>query len=339
MKKSELNNCLLITDCNKNEAFDFLKALKENTNYNWEVEDAVSNWERTFLTNLKRLLSYFKTGFHVFRKRNKYKYIICWQQFFGVIYSFFCNLFFIKNSRKVIVMTFIYKRKKGFVGAIYHRFVKFALNNNNIIFLTTSSQIECKTYAELFNLPESKFKFMQWSRNRSEFFNQVEKGDYLVSIGRSNRDFKFLEDALKDYHKKTYIYCDLEKKRTVGNVIYTGTVKDADLMMAKSFCVLVSIQNPEISAGQTLLINAMSMKKPIISTRSVGLTDDYMKDKVNGLIINKTKEELLDALKYLENEYNYERISENAYKNWENNYSIYKMGLRMVELFEEFNLR
>lgn len=336
--KCQNNDCLILTDCPTDDILDFKKALEENTNYTWKAEAIVSNGERTFSTNLKRLISYFRAGFRAFRKRNKYKYIICWQQFFGVIYSFFCNLFFIKNSHKVIVMTFIYKRKKGFLGTVYHKFVKFALKNDNIIFLTTSSQIECKTYAELFNISEKKFRFMQWSRNRSEFFDQVEKGDYLISIGRSNRDFKFLEDALKDYNKKTYIYSDLEKKRTVGNVIYTGTVKDADLMMAKSFCVLVSIENPEISAGQTLLINAMSMKKPIISTRSVGLTDDYMKDKESGLIINKTKEELLNALDYLENEDNYKEISENAYKNWEDNYSIYKMGLRMVELFNEFGL-
>lgn len=338
MEKKSINNYLLIADCDEKEIFDFKRALVEKTEFTWESKVCPSNQERTFISNLKRLFSYLSVGFSLFLKRKNFKIIICWQQFFGIFYSFFCNLFFIKNSRKVVVMTFIYREKAGLIGFLYRKFINFSLKNDNILFLTTSSKNEGDKYSSLFNVDIKKFKFLQWSRDESPYFNQIEKGNYLVSIGRSNRDFDFIEESLKNYEKKTFIYSDIIKKHEINNVIYTGTVAGADIALAKCFCVIISVLDPSVSAGQTLLINAMSLKKPIIATYSKGLTDDYIKNKVNGIVITKSKDELLNALRYLDNESNYNSISKNAFESRKENYSIYKMGERMVELMNEKGL-
>ncbi len=125
---------------------------------------------------------------------------------------------------------------------------------------------------------------------------------------------------------KTYIFSDVCKESSIGNVHFTGTVKNANEAMSKSFCVIIPIKDATISAGQTLLLTAMTMKKPVIITESDGLTKDYVKNYFNGIIIKKSKEELVNAIQYLKNEKNYNDISINSYNEWKTKYSIYSMG-------------
>lgn len=334
MKTSVKKKCLVVADCDENETYDFVKAINDSGIFACDCENHVCNGERSFSYNVKRIFNYFAIGLKSVFARNKYGIIIFWQQFYGIFYCFFCNLFFIKNTRKAIIMTFIYKEKKGFIGKIYFRFLRFALKNHNYKFLTVSSSSEIVKYSKIFGIDSNSIKFLPWSRNADSEISNLTKGDFLISIGRSNRDFKFIESSLADFPMETFVFSDIEKKRDNGNVHFTGTVKDANAALAKSFCVVISTNDPTVSAGQTLLITAMSLKKPIIVTKCEALTDDYIINGVNGIIIDKNKESLITAINFLKIGTNYNLISEGGYKARKDNYTIYKMGINLLCLID-----
>lgn len=337
MKTNVKKKCLVVADCDENETYDFVKAINDSGIFACDFENHVCNGERSFSYNVKRIFNYFAIGLKSVFARNKYDIIIFWQQFYGIFYCFFCNLFFIKNTRKAIIMTFIYKEKKGFIGKIYFKFLRFSLKNNNYKFLTVSSSSEIAKYSKIFCINPNNIKFLPWSRNADQEFDNSTKGNFLISIGRSNRDFNFIESCLADFPMETFVFSDVEKRRVNGNVHFTGTVKNANAALARSFCVIISTDDPTVSAGQTLLITAMSLKKPIIVTKCEALTDDYITNGVNGLIIDKNKESLISAIEFLKNKSNYDLISESGYKIWENNYTIYKMGTNILNLINSFH--
>ena len=57
------------------------------------------------------------------------KTVLCWQQFYGIAIAFFCRLFHLKKKYRLVIMTFIYKQKRGLPGKIFYHFVKYAITS------------------------------------------------------------------------------------------------------------------------------------------------------------------------------------------------------------------
>lgn len=58
---------------------------------------------------------------------------------------------------------------------------------------------------------------------------------------------------------------------------------------------VIALDDDQMAAGQLVLLHAMNMGVPVIITRSHGVTDDYVVDNYIGLIIEKKKDELINA--------------------------------------------
>ncbi|OLA09383.1 MAG: hypothetical protein BHW12_04245 [Coprobacillus sp. 28_7] len=67
------------------------------------------------LTNVI-VLMYFYITFLYFLKRDQYDYILGWQQFYALVFCFWCRIFRTKKKNKVVVINFTYKQKSGFSG-------------------------------------------------------------------------------------------------------------------------------------------------------------------------------------------------------------------------------
>ena len=79
------------------------------------------------LLNVVRYLWYFLFPLQIVAQRHEYDKIIGWQQFYALNYAFFCRLFALKKVNDVTVMTFIYRRKKGLIGNLYHRYMNYII--------------------------------------------------------------------------------------------------------------------------------------------------------------------------------------------------------------------
>lgn len=329
---------VILMDSDLNEAKDFVIGLEREIPEKWEVIVCNSNQSRkSKLYNIKRYTKYFLFPFSIFIKRKKYRNIIAWQQFYGVLFSFYCHLFNVEKTNKLTIMTFIYKEKHGIIGKIYEKFMNYALYGGRYVdVITCTAKAEMEMYSKKFRIPYDKFEFVPWGildyakDNEYDFeIPENKNGAFLFSPGRSNRDWKFLIDSLKEESYPLLIACDELRYEKQGSVTIDNTVdvKKSNELMAKCFAVVISIDDPLVSSGQTVLMQAMNYGKPIIITKSAGLSDDYITDHENGLVINKSKIELLSAINELYmDETLYRKLSTNGRKEFEEKYSKHSLG-------------
>ena len=169
--------------------------------------------------------------------------------------------------------------------------------------------------------------------------NFKRKDKFILSLGRSNRDFDFLIETLKDTEYKVKIICDeFRTNIKYDNIEIINNVygKKSWEYIKRCFCMVIPIKNPEISAGQTVLLNSMQLRKPIIITESKGLTDDYIESGKTGIIIKKKREELLKALNSLfENQEFYDEIADNEYELYKEKFSINVLGKLVGDIIKE----
>lgn len=322
---------VLLIDSDHEEARDFVKGLEDETQENWEV----ALYENNKIYGIKRYLKFFSIGWKTIKKRKEYegKTVLCWQQFYGIAIAFFCRLFRIKPSFDLVIMTFIYKPKHGIIGKIFYRFVKYAISSECVNKIICTSRSEMEFYSNTFGLPKERFKFVKWgvvdySKRIAE--NKILKEKkYYFSTGRSNRDYEFLINTFKTTDYNLLIACDTIPPVKFSNIEVRDDLFGEDMLryMKNAAAVVIALENDKIAAGQLVLLHAMNLGMPVIITKSHGVTDDYVTNRYNGLIIEKKPEELLAAIKLLEDDsVLYKEMSENSQKEFEDNYTKYTLG-------------
>ena len=125
---------------------------------------------------------------------------------------------------------------------------------------------------------------------------------YILSVGKSNRDYDFLTEALQNTQYEVRILSDTwtEKEKHQNIRVYADVFGEKYLqMLAECWCVIVPLADIHISAGQFVFLQSMMFGKPVIVTES-DTVHEYIENEKNGLIIPKEKQALLKALKRLE---------------------------------------
>jgi glycosyltransferase involved in cell wall biosynthesis len=335
---SKSKNVILI-DFPKAEQWKFKEVLNEKTHMQWEEIELVSNQIRkNKAANVIRYLKYVFFPLKVFFSRKKYDNIIAWQQFYGLLYAFYCRLFHTKKRNKLIIMTFIYKPKNGVIGRIYYKFMNYIVQSKYIDSFICFSKNECEYYTNLFNVQEDKFKFCTLGIddikiNNSKIANQKN----IISCGRSNRDYNFLYNALKQTDYKLDIISDECKLESYKNItIYNNVgVQDFLEMLDKSYIVVIPLLDENISSGQLVILQAMQLGKPVICTKSNTVTD-YIIDGENGFIIEKDEKKLIELIEKLyEDEELYNKISLKQKEIFEKSYSMGALGDQVASIINK----
>lgn len=335
---------LVVVDSNRTEGEDFVKGVEDLSHKDWKLLVKNSNNRKNAFTNLIRYVKYALVPFGLFIKRNKYDSIITWQQFYGLFFAFYCKLFHVKKSNNLFVMTFIYKEKKGLLGKLYRRFFNYVVHSEYIDGFSCVATVECQNYSRIFNLPIEKFHYVQWglADYAKKYDTTVDERRFVFSAGRSNRDWPFVFETLgNSLYSGKMICAEGNYKGKYDNLEVLVNISDDEYytQLAKSFCVLISIKDCSISAGQITLIQAMQFGKPVILTQSDGLTNDYVVDGFNGLIVEKDKDAVLNALKRLyEDPILYSTLSENGRKMYEERFSNLRLGRDIGEIVKRLGV-
>lgn len=330
---AKLSKNIILIDTVPEDGQAFCRALSEQTQLEWSLVDYISNEGRTnWYANIIRYLKYFFFPLFIFFHRRNVDNIVAWQQFYGLIFAFYCRLFRVKKRQSLLIMTFIYKKKKGLVGKIYHKFIEYIVTGKYIDLIICTSDKERIMYSDLFGVSLRKFAFVPWGvldHTAETCIDETFQERYIFSSGRSNRDWDFLISNVKNTDYKLKIACDELPGQIMDNVEIYDNIHGHDFFqyLRNCYCVVISLEDTNIAAGQTVLLYAMQFKKPLIITRSSGVTDDYIIDGYNGLIIEKKREELLDTLKkiYTDNRL-YETLAANGYKEYQTKYSTSMLG-------------
>ena len=297
---------LILTDCIERDRDGFLEAVQLKTGIifkNIYVNSA--RWQKG-ISNVLRYLSYLFMPIYVFIIGKDYDYIISWQQFYGLFYAFWCNLFKLKKKKILIVMTFIYKKKNGIAGKLYESLINSIVRSGYIDAFICFSTDECDYYAELFGVDSQYFHACRLSveDQYDEFSDSVKLGEYYLAAGRSNRDYDFLCKAFSQFpDRKLVIICDnYVNNECTNNIEIWNDIYGDEYLKYLAGCKAVIVplnEDTEISSGQLVVIQSLMFGKVVIATDSKQMRE-YIEDRENGFLISNTTEKLDDILRRVE---------------------------------------
>lgn len=329
---------IVIIDSSREEGKDFIQGLKDQTGEDWELIVEASNDRRTKAKEALRYLKYFCVPFYTFINRKKYKNIIAWQQFYGIMFAFYCRLFHVKKVNNLIVMSFIYKKKTGLKGKLYQWLINYVVTSKYVDYFTSVASVQCEKFAKEFNVSKDKFKFIPWGitdllPSQNKLIQK--KSPYFFCAGRSNRDWNIVFDSFgnTDIPCK-FIYSDKSYIGRYKNIEIRSNVPDEEYfeLSINSYCVIISIDNCNLAGGEITIINAMQFGKPVILIQD-NPHNDYVFEGISGFVVPKNKEKILEAANKLINDYKLRnKMAQNARKYYEDNFSIYSVGKKIGEL-------
>lgn len=327
---------IILADCEPEEIIDFKSGLADAVGKEFKIISSLCNkpGKSKKLFDLKRYFKYFSVPFGVFIKRKKIDVIIGWQQFYALIYCWFCNIFHVKKRNFVCAVNYTYKEKSGFKGKIYFNFMKRCVEGKYLDCLHVPSQAYKQRLLEIFNVPSEKIIVLNFGTpDRYEEFknSSVDEKNYVLSIGRSNRDYDWIIDEWKGVSRyNLLIISDVYKNDNVPQNVKIIKSYDQYPYIANSRFVIIPLKDCNLCSGDTVLLNSMAFKKLVIVSRPSTLSEMYIEDGVNGKAVLKDKGCLAKYINSLTDEV-ITKIGENARESFLNKFSRYAMGRNLGE--------
>lgn len=318
---------IILVDFDVTEKWDYLLAIEKVTNTKWHIKKCITNkLHGNRIKTIIRYFYYFVFSLKIFLYRNQYEKIIAWQQFFGLILAFYCRLFRVSFCPQIFVMTFIYKPKKN---RLYNWFIMYVTQSKYITKLIVLSDSEVDYYSELFGV--DKNRFYSTRIGVSDISGQVtasfSTGKYYLAVGRSNRDYHFLREVWRKEYGELIVVNDsyTEDEKEGITVLRDCYGEDYINRVANCYAQIIPLDDPNIASGSLSFLQAMMLSKPTIVTENYTVYD-YIVNKHNGMIIDKTEQALKEAIEFLDNREKYEHICKNARLDYEKLFSEYRLG-------------
>lgn len=335
----KISENMIVTDTRPGENWCFDKILSDNTGIQWNVTDGGLQYKLGGLREkVKRYVNLISFPFELFLKRKKIKNIIAWQQYYGLFYAFYCMVFHVKKRNYCMVMTFIYREREGIIGKIQRFVVGKIVNSKYLDNIMVYSKNEKEYYQKIFGIEEGKIVSARLGlEDLTKGIVPLQGEVYLLSAGRSNRDYDFLIHALKGKDYPVKIVCDAMKKGNEENIqIYDDVYYEKFFqMIADCFCIIITLKDNDISSGQLVILQAMQFSKPVIVTDSKTVRD-YISDGAEGFIIPKDEKALCEKIDLLLHDRElYIKMSLTARKSYEERFSMKALGKQVSDCFKK----
>lgn len=230
-----------------------------------------------------------------------YEVIVTRQCLYSVlIYSLFFKVFSIKNRRLVIDGFQTNEPERTLRGYLKRAFLKFVLSSPSLI--TCYSKYEIEYYSKEFSLRKEKLAFIPLGLNFVHREKDHVTEDYIISAGRTGRDFETFLNAVSGLQIKTVVVTspkNLEGLTIPENVDVKFDIPLSELneLIAGAKICITPLKNKEISVGQRVCLQYMAMGKAQIAT-NIPAVNDYLIHNVTGLLVplqdeNSMKESIL----------------------------------------------
>lgn len=339
---------VLLADCDAGEVSQFASQLFFRGE-RFEAKQHVANWKRTGKwSEFKRYFMYFFTAFRYFLRRRQLGVIAGWQQFYALIFCFFCELFSVKKSNVVIALNFTYKEKQGRIAKLYRWFMGKCVSEKYLDFLHVPSKEYAQYIYNEFGFPVKRIIVSTFGvKDRYEELNLLpvpegyKKDQYALAIGRSNRDYDFLISAWGEIDFPLVIISDTYQGKTTNeNITILRNVAGAESepWIANCGLMVLPIDDGTICSGDTVLLTAMSLKRKIVVTKPSTLAEMYVSDGKNAVLAAKIEEQFRQKVKEVLLDDKYRELGESARRSFLDVYTIESMGKKVTDALAKQNL-
>lgn len=337
---------VVLADCPADEIKSFVDGLNELTEQKYQCISEVACGIRTgVISEIGRYKAYFRAGWHAFKNRKQYGVIIGWQQFYALIFCFYCGLFHVKKANTVVALNFTYKAKRGFVGIVYKWFMKKCVCGGYLDYIHVPSENYANQFSRDFGFAGKNIIVMPFGID--DIYDEwkdsavpmgCEKNGYAMSIGRSNRDFDFLVEAWSKIDLPLVIISDSYSPRCTlpENVVVLDHIagKEQYPYIVNAKMVVIPIADGRICSGDTVLLTSFSFEKTVIVTKPSTLGEMYIRNGENGYLIEKNAGKLIDLVHDICIG-NKKEVGRQARDTFLNQYSRYSMGRSVAEFIRE----
>lgn len=283
--------------------YDYLSKY-ENTQY-LSINKKILNFQKKLLIN--KILGDIYQEIKTLLKRNKFDLTI------AANINLIWGLGYIKKLIKLPPIIAILHSLPQSTNWLYKIFLRNQLSRiEKIICIAKKDYVFLKK--EL-GMPSSKVYYIQWAANLADYdrlstsiINEsYTKDRYIISMGKSNRDYRTLIKAFKqivgpDLYLK--IYCGGSRFKNFNenriNINYNFiSFKDSIKEYKNAEFVVVPLIKSDRTLGLTSMFDAMAMGKAFIITRNAGIDIDVEKEKI-GLWTNPYNiDQLKDKMQFL----------------------------------------
>ena len=263
----------------------------------WKQRDSLE-WERISIDNLpqkqlglRHMPAFISRVFRILRRarREQITYLITWEADLTCYMIGFLQHFpWFRGPKQVIVQFITRERAQNWRSRLRHAIAQMCLST--VHRFICSSRQEVAYYRSIFDWDPERFRFVLLPADQ-RLLEQPNppREDFIIAAGRVYRDFVTLAKAVEGTGIRTIIVRDRRspKLENMPPEVTVITEMPFDDLMKKVACarvVVVPLTPQLISTGQTFLLQAMSVRAPIVATRTSG-TEDYVNDRDNGWLV------------------------------------------------------
>ena len=229
----------------------------------------------------------------------------------------FQTAFLFRRPRHVILQFIMREKTPALKSRLKYAFMRWCYRS--VYLCVCCSRSEADYYRRTFGWPDAKTAFVPLHTDPA-FMDRAtsEEEPFALSAGRTFRDYPTLLEAARTglALPLTIVagrssFGGSEPPASVS-VLYDIPLSELITLMSRAAVVVLPLQEREISIGQTVLLEAMAMGKPIVVTRVNG-TVDYIEHMRTGLLVPpKDAAAIGDAIKVLANDVDLRRRIGNA---------------------------
>jgi glycosyltransferase involved in cell wall biosynthesis len=200
--------------------------------------------------------------------------------------AFIQTITFYHRPRHVILQFIMREKQPTWQSRLKYAFMRFCFSS--VYLCVCSSRAECRYYAKVFGWPASKLAYIPLHTDPRLLEHETSEGDFVLAAGRTLRDYPTLIEAFRTIDTPLVIVAGRASAQLAAtpNVSFRFDIPGPELidLMARSLVVALPLEQREISIGQSVLLQAMTLGKPVIATRVNG-TEDYIRNMETGILV------------------------------------------------------